>query len=102
MKKIIMTLLLITLTANAGIPADKRKHALVGIGIYAGCMLVGKLVESAGYDSFLNAKTCLIPVAAAGIGKELYDRNHVNHTPEVMDAVATMAIPVGSVVLFSW
>ena len=97
-----MAIILVSVVANAGIPADKKKHALVGIGIYAGCMFVGKLIESAGYDSMLNEKTCLIPVAAAGIGKELYDRKHAHHSAELMDAVATVAVPATSVTLFSW
>jgi hypothetical protein len=50
---------------------------------------------------YLNSRTCLIPVAVAGIGKELYDYQHPKtHTAEVMDAVSTVAIP--SLIGFSY
>ncbi len=102
MKKYIFIALLMVSALNASIGADKYKHAYVGIGIYAGCMLVDSILEGAGYDTMLNEKTCLIPVAVAGIGKEIYDSQHANHTSDAMDAVATMAIPFVGVTLYSW
>ena len=85
------------------IPDDKAKHAFVGFGIYAGCLLAKGAIESAGYDTWLNKDTCLIPVIIAGVGKEIYDSQHDGHTAEFMDAVATMAIPVTlNYVVFEW
>ncbi len=102
MKKTIITMFILFSGLHAGIGSDKYKHAYAGIGIYAGCMLIDTILEKAGHDTILNKKTCLIPVAVAGIGKELYDRKQVNHTADLMDVVATVAIPVGFVTLFEW
>ena len=102
MKKFILIAALMVSTLQANMGADKYKHAYVGIGIYAGCMLVDSILEGAGYDTMLNEKTCLIPVAVAGIGKEIYDSQHANHTADAMDAVATVAIPFGAVTLYTW
>lgn len=102
MKKIIISVLLLVTSMQAGIGADKYKHAYAGIGIYAGCMLLDKVLELTGHDSALDAKNCLIPVVAAGVGKELYDSQHENHTSDVMDTVATVAIPVGAVTVYEW
>ena len=102
MKKIIIIALLLISGLQAGIGADKYKHAYAGIGIYAGCMLLDTILESFGQDTLLDAKTCLIPVAAAGVSKEIYDSQHENHTSDVMDTVATVAIPFGAVTLYKW
>jgi len=102
MKKIIIITVLLLSGAQASIGADKYKHAYAGIGIYAGCMLVDKILEFTGHDSVLNAKTCLMPVVAAGVGKEIYDSQHENHTSDIMDTVATVAIPFGAVTVYQW
>jgi len=102
MKKLLLITLLFITGLQAGIGADKYKHAYAGIGIYAGCMLLDTVLELAGHDTILNKKTCLIPVVAAGIGKEIYDSTQVNHTADIMDTVATVAIPFGSVVIYKW
>ena len=104
MKKLILALLITTsmLFANP-IPGDKAKHAFVGLSIYVGCFLVKGAIESAGYDTWLGEKTCLIPVVVAGVGKEVYDSQHDNHTAEVMDVVATVAVPFTlNYVIFEW
>ncbi len=102
MKKLLIILLLVS-SLNA-IEKDKFAHAFVGVGIYGLCLVTGGIIEEMGYDSKLNTTTCLIPVVVAGVGKELYDKQHPDkHTADWKDAAATMAIPLGmSVVLYKW
>ena len=105
MKKILMMIVvfILSLTQLQAVPSDKFQHAFVGVGIYAGCFLVKGIGESMHYDmDYLDAKTCLIPVVAAGVGKELWDSQHRNHTAEWQDAAATIAIPLGTFVLVEW
>ena len=60
---------------------DKLLHALGGVVIFAGCKVA----------QFSN-EVCLATVAVIGIGKEVvYDKLLHQGTPEVMDAVSTMA-----------
>ena len=102
MKKTLLTLLTAlllttTLQAGNGIKTDKFAHAFVGLGIYAGCFLIKGIGEAAHFNmDYLNEKTCLIPVVIAGVGKEIYDSQHPkNHTAELMDTIATGALPIG-------
>lgn len=68
------------------IPHDKSLHALVG-----GCIF------SAAYVLFSIAGLPALHIAAgavvvAAVGKEVYDRIHRDkHTPDGMDALATLA-----------
>lgn len=68
------------------IPHDKSLHALVGAVIF-----------SASYSLFHLAALPSLEIAAAAvllaaIGKEVYDYiNRDRHTPDLMDAVATVA-----------
>lgn len=102
MKKLFIALMLIT-SINAKTNDDKVSHALVGAGIYGLCLVTGGIIEKAGYDNYLDSTTCLLPVAVAGIGKEIYDANHEGHNAEWEDFAYTMAIPVGmSIVLYEW
>ena len=103
MKKILLAISL-TITLNAGVDNDKFKHAFAGSLVYAGCLVTKGVGEKLNFDmSFLTMRTCLIPVFAAGIGKELYDRNHDNHTAEWQDVAATVAIPVAmDFVIYEW
>ena len=101
MKKILLITLLFT-GLHAEFGADKYKHAYAGIGIYAGCIFLDTLLELAEQDTILNAKTCLIPVAVAGVGKEIYDSTQPDHTTDIKDVIATVAIPVGSVIIYEW
>ncbi len=89
---------------NAEVAGDKFAHAFVGTGIYVGCLMAKGAGEALNYDmSYLTEFTCLIPVAVAGIGKEIYDNNNEGHTAEWQDAAATMVIPLGmSVVIYKW
>lgn len=60
------------------LPHDKALHIIAGVLIYAVAHFVSPLVG-------------LGAVVAAGVGKEIYDLFHRDkHTPEVMDAVATI------------
>lgn len=59
---------------------DKLLHALSGVVIFAGCHL------------FYSSPICLATVAVIGVGKEvIYDKLLQQGTPEVIDAVSTMA-----------
>jgi len=89
---------------NAGKYDDKAKHAFVGLGIYAGCFFIKGIGEGLKYDmDYLTARTCLIPVVVAGVGKEVYDSQHDGHTAEFMDVVATIAVPATlTFVIFEW
>lgn len=68
------------------LPHDKSLHALAGAAIF-----------SAAYTLFHFAALPALEIAAAAvllaaIGKEVYDRIHRDrHTPDLMDAVATVA-----------
>ena len=66
-------------------PQDKLAHFAVGVLIYAAAHFVSPLIG-------------LAAVAVAAVGKEIYDWFHRDmHTPDVWDAVATIA---GGVVAF--
>ena len=103
MKKILLTVLLLT-NLHAGVQTDKFAHAFVGLGIYTGCIMLKGIGESMDFNmDYLNEKTCLIPVVVAGVGKEIYDYQHPkHHTAEVMDTVATIAIPLGLAFTFKF
>ena len=60
-------------------PQDKLAHFAVGTLIYAAAHFVSPIIG-------------LAAVAVAAVGKEIYDWFHRDkHTPDVWDAVATMA-----------
>ena len=102
MKKIFILLILVT-AMNAKVSGDKELHLLAGAGIYGLCLITGNIMEEAGYNSYLDSTTCLIPVSLIGAGKELYDSKRDNHTAEFSDFAYTMAIPVGmSIILYKW
>lgn len=67
------------------IPQDKANHIVYGSVIFA-----------AAYALFTFAGLPALPIAAgavvlAAVGKEVWDRIHCDkHTPDLMDAVATM------------
>ena len=83
MKKIIVAVLLLLSIANAEVlPKDKKEHMIAGIVIYATCYIITE-----------EADWCLIPVVVAGVGKEIYDAQG-NGNPEVMDAIATISVPL--------
>jgi len=67
------------------IPADKLLHILAGIAIAAAVAPFG-------------AAPAFCAVLIAAIGKEFYDRAGLG-TPELLDAVATVA---GGVALLAW
>ncbi len=93
MRKIAL-IILMTLSLNASIGSDKIQHAAAGTLIYMGCILVGKSIDS----SYLTTNTCLLPVIAAGIGKELSDDKF-----DWQDVGATVAVPIAySVVFYKW
>lgn len=70
---------------------DKVLHAAVGFGIGLGA----SALAGAGFG--------LVAVIAAGVGKEIYDARHRNrHTPDVWDAVVTVAAGVPGIFVGSW
>ena len=81
-------------------PKDKQYHTMAGIGIYFGCLFVSGITRNNGI-TWLNEKTCLVPVYVAAVGKEVYDK-HYGGTAEVADAAMTVAVPTGGYILYSW
>ena len=68
------------------VPADKQGHFIVGLLAYMAF-------------HFISVGVALIVVAAMAVGKEIYDWFHRNrHTPDLWDAVATMAGGVAGLV----
>lgn len=60
-------------------PYDKALHLIGGVLLYAAF-------------HFVNVEAGLLAVVVAAVGKEVYDYFHKeNHTPDVWDAVATLA-----------
>jgi len=91
MKKILIALCLVaTLNAES---KNYATHAAVGLGIYLGCLLLDDVSD----DITLDKTTCLIPVAIAGIGKEIYDKHG-----DALDIAATMSIPLGIWTFYKW
>jgi len=95
MKKITLALLLIT--SLYAIDQDKQKHIAAGLFVYVGCELVNYIADI----DYINHETCIASVFAAGIGKEVYDSLGNGHV-EIMDAVATVAVPMVSYTLITW
>lgn len=58
-----------------GIPSDKIYHCLGGVILFA----IGQLFGQG-----------LMLAVIGAVVKEIYDRQHPNHTPDVWDAVATI------------
>ena len=90
MKYLVILLLVIQLHASSLKP-DKAGHLVTGAILYATCYM---------FTSF-DEKECLVPVIAAAVGKELYDMTGKGN-PEVLDAVATVALPLVSYTIISW
>ena len=64
------------------LPRDKANHAFYGMVIYSLLAL---------YD----AQIAIIVTVVVGIGKEVYDYIYRDkHSPEVLDAVAVIAVPL--------
>jgi len=61
------------------LPHDKALHFIVGVLIYAAA-------------HFIHLVVGMVAVTVAAVGKEVYDWFHQDrHTPDLWDAVATMA-----------
>lgn len=63
------------------LPQDKANHVVYGTMVYAIAV------------PFLGPLVSLIPVALVAIGKEVYDKKSGTGTPDVWDALATVAGP---------
>lgn len=70
------------------LPQDKANHVVYG-AVIAALSLVGGTIFRAPMLPF--ALIALAAVVAVAILKELVDRRSTNHTPDAMDAVATIA-----------
>jgi len=90
--KNILLILCLTTTLNAG-SNNYAVHAVAGLGIYLGCLLLDDVSD----DITLDETTCLISVAIVGIGKEIYDKDG-----DPLDVAATMVIPLGMWTLYEW
>jgi hypothetical protein len=96
MTKVLLAMTL-TLSLNAmTIEEDKVQHVVVGTVVYAGCIALSKFT-----DIGLNAKTCLIPVIAVAVGKEIYDAQG-HGTSDFNDITATLVVPFGTYVVYEW
>ena len=62
-------------------PKDKKLHLIAGMVIFLLSLL------------FVSPTMALGLAYAAGIGKELLDKYVISGTPELMDIVATVALP---------
>ena len=99
MIKLLFSLIIaISLNASDFIQQDKTEHLLAGAALYFGCLFVGEVSKL----EYINKKTCLIPVAAAAVSKEIYDSTQSNHTSEFNDLTATMFIPLVSFTVMEW
>lgn len=68
------------------LPHDKALHALVGGAIFSAAYVACTLV---GFPALYPAAGAVV---GAAVGKEIYDYIHRDkHTPDFMDAVATIA-----------
>ena len=88
------TLLYLSLGASDFIAEDKTKHVLAGTVIYLGCLVVADI-------NSIPHKYCLLPVLAAGVGKEVYDNSN-GGTAEFSDITATMFIPTTTYIIYTW
>ncbi len=62
-------------------------HALVGFALGT---ISATALDYAEMSPLKRAALALAPVVAAAVGKELWDRRHQGHSPEVRDALATI------------
>ena len=100
-KLLLVAMLLTTsLSATDSLPEDKKLHMIAGTIIYTSCLFVSLITKKNGVE-WLDEDTCLIPVAIAAVGKEVYD-NQDHGNPEVMDALATMSVPIGLNYTIKW
>jgi len=87
-------------STNDFIQEDKKGHAIAGISIYLSCLVVATIAQDNDIN-WLNSKTCLIPVYAIAIGKELYDTQS-NGTASFDDITATVFIPSANYIIYTW
>jgi len=75
-----MTLIASMLQRLNAIPPDKVMHFAVGVVFYAVCL------------PFIGALYAVAAVGFIAVGKEVYDlANKERHTPDIWDAVVTIA-----------
>ena len=100
-----LSLIISTLNINLNaseefMPKDKQYHALAGTGIYLGCLFLAGIAHNNNIP-WINAKTCLIPVYVAAVGKEYYDYRS-GGTAEFADAAVTVSIPSGGYIIYEF
>ncbi len=100
MKLLIALVFAMSLTANGFIAEDKKKHIAAGTLIYMGCLFTAGIAHNNNVE-WINAKTCLVPVLTAAVGKEVYDK-HSGGTAEFSDITATMALPTTGFIIYDW
>ena len=93
MKLLLIALLLSSQLQAEFIAEDKQKHAIAGLAIYGGCVILGQILKKQDVTDSVNSKTCVLASVALGVGKELYDSRGYG-TVDSMDAVATFAVPM--------
>ena len=90
----------LTLSSQDFLTQDKKYHTLAGTGIYLGCLFFSGIAYNNNVE-WLNAKTCLVPVYAAAIGKEIYDAQGYG-TADFADTAATVFIPTTGYIIYEW
>lgn len=68
---------------------DKLLHALAGAAIASFCLMIA------------STPVAFVAVVAAAVGKEIIDSAR-GGTPDVLDAVATIAAGIGTIGIWTW
>ena len=69
-------------------PIDKKKHVIVGILLFVLFNAIGA------FTLWYGITISLVLTVLVAIGKEVYDKVSGKGTSEILDIIATMAIPV--------
>ena len=92
----LLTALLIALSLNATdfMAEDKKLHVAAGLLTYTGCIFIGSILDKQHVTDTINSKTCVIPVIAVAVGKEVWDAQQDGHVTEFSDITATIVAPL--------
>jgi len=82
------------MSASDFMAEDKKLHAAAGLATYAGCIFIGAILDKQDVTDIINSKTCVLPVIAVAVGKEVYDSHADGHVAEFSDITATIVAPL--------
>jgi hypothetical protein len=94
MKKLAFILLLSASLNAEFLQQDKKYHIASGLVTYSVCIVLSEILKKQDVTDHINSKTCVLPVVAVAVGKELYDSRHDNHTADFNDFTATVFAPL--------